>query len=264
MTRWLLALLMLPVFAAALPKHSPWPGGIAVIEVGTGLAAPDVRMAGKPVLTIQQDGSWYAVAGLPLSSSEGEAELTVNGERQSFNVTTHAYREQHLTVAPSYVNPSEEAMQRIASEQQKINAAIAHYSAMPVTQVLLQAPVPGRRSDSFGSRRFFNNEPRSPHRGMDLSGKHGTEIIAPLTGEVILTGDFYFTGNAVFIDHGQGLITLYAHLERIDVSEGQRLTAGELIGTVGATGRVTGPHLHFATYLNGTPVDPALLLTPPD
>lgn len=257
-------MLLLPVLAAALPAHSPWPGGIAVIEVGSGAAAPEVRMNGKPVLTIQQDGTWYAIAGVPLSASEGDAELTVNGERRAFPVAAHAYREQHLTVAPSYVNPSDEAMERIAAEQRQINSAISHYSAVPVTELELQAPVPGRRSDSFGSRRFFNNEPRSPHRGMDLSGKQGTPIAAPLAGEVILSGDFYFTGNAVFIDHGQGLITLYAHLERIEIAEGQAVAAGETIGTVGATGRVTGPHLHFATYLNGTPVDPALLLAPPD
>lgn len=97
---------------------------------------------------------------------------------------------------------------------------------------------------------------------MDLSGQQGTEILAPADGRVVLTGNFYFTGNAVFVDHGQGLITLYAHLERIDVDEGQAVLSGDVLGTVGATGRVTGAHLHFATYLNGTPVDPALLLEP--
>lgn len=257
-----LALLLLgvPLVAAALPVSAPRPGGIAVLALGESAKAPEVTFAGRPVLTISRDGHWHAVVGLPLDLSPGEATVLVDGEPRTIAVEPHGYREQHLTVQPSYVNPSAEALERIRREQRQVAAAIAHRSGTPPDGVLLAPPVPGSRSDSFGSRRFFNGEPRSPHRGMDLSGAEGTPVVAPRDGTVILAGDFYFTGKALFVDHGQGFVTLYAHLSRVDVAEGDRVAAGETLGAVGATGRVTGPHLHFATYLNGTPVDPALLL----
>lgn len=261
-TRLLLFAMALPLLSHAVPNHTPRPGGIAVIVLGEQLAKPQVLYAGDPVLVTRRDDSWIAIIGIPLSAIAGQATLEVDGEARSFDIVAHRYREQYLTVAPSYVNPDPVAMERITRDSALIAEAIAVRSATAPGIVELQAPIPGKRSDSFGSRRFFNNEPRSPHRGMDISGGAGTPILAPLAGTVILAGDFYFTGNAVFIDHGAGLITLYAHLNSVAVNKGDALSAGQLVGEVGATGRVTGAHLHFATYLNGTPVDPELLLAP--
>jgi murein DD-endopeptidase MepM/ murein hydrolase activator NlpD len=256
-------LLVLPLAASALPKHSPYPGGIAVIDVGDAASAADIRFNKKRVLTVIENGRRYAIVGVPLDQSIGTASLTLaDGSTVAFDVHEHGYREQHLTVAPGYVNPDPEASKRIAREQPLIASAIAGFSDAAPEGLQLAAPIPGSRSNSFGSRRFFNKEPRSPHRGMDISGGTGTPIHAPLAGTVVLADNFYFTGNAVFLDHGQGLISLYAHLDSIAVTQGDRVAQGELLGTVGATGRVTGAHLHFATYLNGTAVDPGLLLEP--
>lgn len=265
MMRGLALLLLLPGLACALPDHAPHPGGIAVIDLGpASQGAPDVRLGGKRVATVQHDGRWHALVGIPLDQAPGPLALSVADAAITIDVQPHSYREQHLTVAPEYVSPGEEALARIAREREPISSAIAGFSDRPLDAARLLAPVPGNRSTSFGSRRFFNNEPRSPHRGMDLSGASGAPVLAVQDGTVALAGDFYFTGNTVILDHGQGLITLYAHLSHIDVEPGEIVARGDILGNVGATGRVTGPHLHFATYLNGTAVDPALLLESPD
>ncbi|MGB5247494.1 MAG: peptidoglycan DD-metalloendopeptidase family protein [Woeseia sp.] len=264
MYRFLLTLLLVPALAFSLPQNAPRPGGIAVIALGDQANRPVVSFNDKPVLVTRHENNWVAIVGIPLEAAAGRASIAVDGRPQPFEIAPHRYREQHLTVAPSYVNPDPVAIERIGRESALIAAAIATQSAAAPATVQLQAPIAGKRSDSFGSRRFFNKEPRSPHRGMDIAGPAGTAIHAPLAGKVILTGNFYFTGNAVFLDHGAGLITLYAHLHSIAVETGDTVKTGQLLGEVGATGRVTGAHLHFATYLNGTPVDPALLLVSPE
>ena len=178
-----------------------------------------------------------------------------------FDVVEHAYREQRLTVKnKAYVTPSSEQLERIGRERKIIDAALGNFRDVAADDVTLAAPVAGRRSSSFGLRRFFNDQPRSPHKGMDIAAAAGTPITAPREGIVTATGAYYFNGNTVILDHGQGYVTMYCHLNEIAVTEGQELTPGEILGAVGATGRVTGPHLHFGTYLNGTAVDPELLL----
>ena len=255
----LFACLVLPAAASA---DTAWPGGVAFLDLGSADGeAPFVEFNGKRVLVLNDEGRWRAVVGVPLGAETGRASVSYSGgATRTFDVVEHAYPEEHLQVAQSYVSLSEENLARYQRERKVIDAALNNWRDVPIDSVVLESPVDGPRSSSFGKRRFFNDEPRNPHTGMDIAVPEGTPIAAPLEGIVSETGDFYFNGNTIFIDHGQGLISMYCHLSEIGVEKGQQVTAGETIGLVGKTGRVTGAHLHFGTYLNGTAVDPALLL----
>ena len=161
------------------------------------------------------------------------------------------------------VNPEKRDMVRIGKEQKRIRKALANWSPQPPKTLQLDLPVKAPVSSTFGLRRFFNNQPRKPHSGLDLAAAKGTPIKAPAGGRIIDTGKFFFNGNTVFIDHGEGLVTMYCHLSRIDVKPGQRVKRGEIIGAVGKTGRVTGPHLHWSVSLNDARIDPVFLLREP-
>ena len=258
------ALCCLATAGFALPVAAPRPGGIAIVELGASGARPRAIYDGSPVLVRRDGDAWYAVVGLSLRAEPGRhsIDVTAGDARRSvaFEVQPHDYREQHLEVERKYVAPDAEALERIGRERQVIDAALAGFSEREPDSLRFAAPVPGRQSPSFGFRRVFNGEPRAPHSGMDIAAPAGTPILAPLAGTVAVTGDFYFNGNTVIVDHGRGLVTLYCHLDRIDVRDGEGVAVGARLGLVGATGRVTGAHLHFGTYLNGNAVDPALFL----
>ena len=258
----LLPVLFLAGTALALPQHSPRPGGIVVVDLGpAGLERPEVRFDDKRVLVAEDGGRWKAVLGIPLRVEPGELELSVGDNKVSVTIKPHGYEEQRLTIAnKSYVTPDQAQLDRIAGERRIIDEALNRFRPVSVSDIVLQAPAEGRRSSSFGLRRFFNDQPRSPHSGMDIAAPSGTHILAPGAGIVSATGNFFFNGNTVILDHGQGFVTMYCHLSEIAVEEGDVMAVGQILGAVGATGRVTGPHLHFGTYLNGTAVDPALLL----
>ena len=263
MTRLALFLtLFIAAFAQAAPEHSPRPGGILVVDVAAAdVAAPAVEFDGKPVLVMRDADRWKAVVGVPLDTEPGTVSLTVAGNEVPVTLFPHAYAEQRLAIAnKSYVTPAQAQLDRIGRERKIIDTALNSFRDVEISDVLLLAPVEGRRSSSFGLRRFYNDQPRAPHKGMDIAAATGTTIRAPRGGVVTATGDYFFNGNTVIVDHGQGYVTMYCHLSEIEVEEGQWVSAGETLGAVGATGRVTGPHLHFGTYLNGTAVDPAILI----
>jgi len=254
----------LDAFALELPRERRVPGGIAIVSVGAAAQEPVVMFGQHRTAVVRKDDRWLAVVGIPLSTSPGTHELVVSvgaeTKRVPFKVLAKKYRTQRLTVEPRQVEPLPEDLQRIELEQQRSNAALTTYSTTRTPRFTLSPPVAGVRSDSFGSRRIFNNQPRNPHSGMDIAAPIGTPIHAPAAGVVLDVGDFFFNGNTVFIDHGFGLVTMYCHLSKIAVQPGQSIDQGALIGEVGATGRVTGPHLHFGVALNRAMVDPELLL----
>ena len=257
-----LCMLLCWIASAAAYADSAWPGGIAFIDLGAAeTTAPVVQYNGKRVLVMNKGGQWQAAIGVPLDTEVGRATITLaDGSSLSFDVDEHAYREQRLKVASSYVSLSDEALARVGRERKIIDAALTNWRDTKLSDVSLAPPVDGPRSSSFGLRRFFNDQPRSPHKGMDIAATSGTPIKTPRDGVVTATGDYYFNGNTVIVDHGQGYVTMYCHLSEIGVEKGQIVATGDVLGAVGATGRVTGPHLHFGTYLNGTAVDPALLI----
>ena len=250
--------------AAAGPRPSQVPGGIALVDLGrAGDARPRATFDGKPVLVREHEGRWQAVVGLPLDLKPGRHALEVAGRKAShqIEVTDKNYAEQRLFIKDQRkVEPNAEDLERIAAERVRINAALASWTDLALPDLDFASPLDGPRSSSFGLRRFFNDKPRRPHGGMDIAMPTGTPVIAVADGRVVETGDFFFNGNTVFVDHGQGLLTLYMHLNSIDVAPGEVVTKGQRVGTVGATGRVTGPHLHLSVRLNGTYVDPALFL----
>ncbi len=260
-----IATLLLVVGAAQAIEESPRPGGVALIELGSAtLPPPRVTLNDKPLLVMNRDGLWVAVAGIPLETAPGELPVLVNGREQSITVVGHTYREQRITVEnESFVTQSQEQLDRIFRERKIIDGVLGSFRDVPVDGVALAAPINGSRSPSFGYRRYFNDQPRSPHKGMDIAGKTGDPVIAPRAALVAATGDYFFNGNTVLLDHGQGFVTMYCHLSEISVEQGETVNLGDIIGAVGATGRVTGPHLHFGTYLNGTAVDPAIFLPSP-
>lgn len=250
------------------PRVATVPGGVATFK----LAYPPDRLPtvvfnGRPVMVVRQQDSWLAILGIGLSIAPGEYHVDVlepgGGEQKlPFKVSAKEYAVQQLKVPPSQVNLSPEDEARVTGETQKVRAALDAFTPTSPSTLRLEQPVPGRRSSSFGLRRMFNGESRNPHSGMDIAAPSGTPVKAPLAGRVVDIGSYFFNGNNVVVDHGQGLVTMYCHLSKIRVELGQELKRGEVLGEVGATGRVTGPHLHWGVSLNGAMVDPALFLAP--
>lgn len=254
---------------AALPRSSAVPGGVVILDVGLASEpAPIVTYDGQRVLTVVDSGNHKAIVGLALAAKPGTHAIEVrSGESVTrtigFQIADKKYSEQRLKVAPGQVDLSPENAARVEKETQHLRSLYDDFSPAPPATLRLRAPVNGPRSSSYGLRRVFNGQSRNPHAGMDIAAPTGTPIVAPADGVVLDAGDYFFNGNNLVIDHGSGFLTMYCHLSAFDVKAGDSVKAGQPIGKVGATGRVTGPHLHFGVMLNGAWVDPALFLPAP-
>lgn len=234
-------------------------GGVAVLPLPAG--GVDVLYNDEPALIVAD----HVIVGVALDAAPGRHHVvvrTADGDTTiDFDVAVKQYPEQRLTIADKRkVNPLPEDMERIQRESKLQRAAYARRTPVRHDLLPFKQPVQGIYSSPFGLRRFLNDQPRSPHSGLDIAADTGTPIAAPAPATVALTGDFFFSGNLVLLDHGGGLVTMYGHLDRIDVEDGEDVDRGDIIGTVGATGRVTGPHLHWTVSIQGDRVDPVILM----
>jgi murein DD-endopeptidase MepM/ murein hydrolase activator NlpD len=267
-------LLALPIGAApsspqseVWPRALPVPGGIARLALGAAAARPIAHDGELPLLVLGDVVGWEVLVGIALAASPGVAHVAVRQAEGgaprdiAYHIAPKRYSEQRLKVAPGTVDLSPEDEARYQRERVHLAAVMATFTEPPPQAMHMRVPVPGRRSGSFGLRRVFNGQSRNPHSGMDIAAGTGTPVLAPLAGRVIDTGDYFFNGGTVWLDHGGGLLTMVCHLSSIDVKVGDMLKAGERFCAVGATGRATGPHLHWSVMLNRAMVDPALFVS---
>jgi hypothetical protein len=272
MSSFLLMLLPISVLAFTLPKSDPAPGGVAVVQLPDSATAPVVELGDQRIMVLQDTGHWYAIAGIPLDTQAGDLALDVRIGNEppvqlKFHVGAKQYPEQDLTIKnPHMVNPTPAELTRIEREQAHLHHILSTWVANNTPGLAFVWPADGPQTSGFGLKRVLNGEPRSPHSGIDIGAAAGTPVRAPESGTVADTGDYYFCGNTLTIDLGQGLYSVYCHLSRIDVRKGAHVERGEVVGAIGATGRTTGPNLHWTVSLNGTPVDPHEFLVegPPD
>ena len=227
------------------------------------------RAFDRDLATFRLDAArWQALLGIDIDTQPGSYEVafeaTSAGHTMTatteIHITAGAFGRRVLRVDDTFVNPPQPAITRITSEAREVEQLWTQSEPLRLWDLGFVRPVPGRANGAFGSRSIFNGQPRQPHGGADFLSPAGTPIHAPNSGRIVLARDLYFTGNTVVIDHGLGMFSLLAHLSVMDVHQGELVTRGQIIGQVGATGRVTGPHLHWAVRMNGARVDPLSLL----
>lgn len=269
----LLLLLALPLGAqtVTLTPAAVVAGAPELVRVSApGLSSVTGEWLGRKVQFFRaSNGIWIALAGVDVEAPTGPSTLSITLETergsprtltQSVEIHAAHYRTGTLTVEPKFVEPDAASLARIKAEEELKTHVFAASAPAPLWSGSFRPPVRSPPTDSFGTRRMFNGKLASIHRGMDFRARSGTPVRASNSGVVVLARPLYYEGNCVILDHGLGLFTLSMHFSRIDVHEGQRVSAGDQLGLSGATGRVTGPHLHWAVRWQGASLDPAKLL----
>lgn len=263
------ALLIFSCLLPTLSKSDPYavPGGIVKIPVAKiNQQPPQVFFEDERVSVMAGDSHWLALVGIPLSAKIGTHKITIKTATQShqqpFSIHYKDYPEQRITMTDKRMVTgfTQQDLKKINADKAMMDVVKKIWTEQAIDTHFI-VPVDGKISGLFGLKRFFNGIAKRPHNGLDIAREIGTPILAPTAAKVINTGDYYFNGNTVFLDHGQGLLTAYLHMDKINVHTGQFVKQGSILGTVGKTGRVTGPHLHWIVYLNKTPVDPMLFVS---
>lgn len=265
--------------ADAVPLHvshrarAVAPGEVVLVTVRSRLPVQEVEgrwLDGTIYFYKADDGSWHGLAPIDLGVRSGRYTLAVTARTEdgralsrdyAIAVAARAFPVRRLTVAPDFANPPAEAMERIQREQADVESIFATRSPARLWSAPFTVPVAGSATSSFGRRSIVNGEPRSPHSGTDFQAAIGTIVRAPNRGRVVLAADLYFAGQTVILDHGDGLYSYLAHLSAIDVREGDVVGRGDRVGLSGATGRVTGPHLHWSMRFGRARVDPLSLVS---
>jgi len=260
--------------STAFPLDDAVPGGVAVVALPASDHTPHVEFSGQKVMVVRHEGHWYALVGLSLDTVPGAKMLDVDMPGSTdihvgFTVSPKTYAEQDLTIAnPEMVNPTPEQLKRIDREQLHLAKVTSTWVEIHKPGLSFIWPVKGPETSTFGLKRVLNGEPKSPHSGIDIAAPTGTAVAAPADALVADVGNYYYCGKTLTLDMGQGLFSVYCHLSKIKVRPGQRVKQGQLVGKIGATGRTTGPNLHWTVRLNEVPVDPHVFLgmnghTPP-
>jgi murein DD-endopeptidase MepM/ murein hydrolase activator NlpD len=255
----------------ATEARSTRQGEVVVVTASTSQPVDTMRARAfdRDLPVFRLDGNrWRALLGIDIDTTPGSYqvsfEATSGGHTitatTELNITAGEFGKRVLKVDDSFVNPPPPIVARIRREAAEVEQLWTQSEPRRLWDTGFVRPVPGRANGAFGSRSIFNGQPRQPHGGADFLSPAGTPIQAPNSGRIVLARDLYFTGNTVVIDHGLGVFSLLAHLSVMDVHQGELVTQGQTIGRVGATGRVTGPHLHWAVRMNGARVDPLAVL----
>ena len=265
-------LLLLPSLLLAFPAlpapdaAADAPGRVARVRVGRADPPPRAYLDGRRLMVRRERGEWVALVGIPLSAKAGTTlpvEVTYGDGRLEVRpvaVLDKKYLTQHLSVLADQADLPPEQLARYEQEREHLAQVLRTFTEPGPAGLDMRQPVSGRRSGTFGLRRVINGAERNPHNGMDIAAPTGTPVAAARAGRVIDIGEYLFLGRTLVLDHGQGLLTLYCHLNAVHATPGEAVAAGATIGEVGTTGRVTGPHLHFSVYLNAASVDPAIFL----
>ena len=258
---------LFPQITTALPKADHVPGGIALINISINdISAPQAYFNNRQLMVHQNKSEWVAVVGIPLSTKAGQHHIRVVPNRGTpfnlnFDVKENEYESQYLTIKNKrQVNPNKKDLQRITKEKKEMNQVYLSWTKQNTDITSFLRPAEGPYSSPFGLRRFFNKQARNPHSGIDIAAAEGSQILAPANGVVKASGYYFFNGKTVLIDHGQGLVSMFCHMSSINVQLGQRIKRGQRIGSVGQTGRATGPHLHWGVSLNNARVNPLLFM----
>lgn len=261
---------MIPLFFAAL-VFTAHQGTAVQVKVPNEPAAKsvEVRWDDKTVPAFRAGDAWTTILGVDLDAKPGahtaEAVLTTDDGRLekreiTIDVAAKSYPKEPLKVGGKFVELSKADLARSERENSEVGAIYRRITSNIVPDEAFTVPIPGETGTNFGVRRVFNGEPRAPHSGADLHAAIGTPVHATNRGRVVLAKKLFFTGNTVIVDHGLGIYSLYAHLSRIDVKDGEVVKNGQVVGLSGATGRVTAPHLHWAMRVQGARVDPFSLV----